>query len=127
MQKMKKTYLLLTVIGFVLPNYFVLKESLDSGNILLWRDIPATFSGMFANNISSAFMMDLLFVVALFLFWSLQESRRLGIKQVWRFWLFTFLFGIASGLPLFLYFRALKLEEDTHSPQGSVYEISGQS
>ncbi len=105
---MKKTYLLLTIIGTVLPNIFVLKESLSSGNYLLYRDPIATFHGMFANNISSAFMLDLLFIVCLFLVWSYYEGKKYKIKNTPLIWVYTFAFGIAGGLPLFLYLREQK-------------------
>ncbi len=102
---MKKTYLLLTIIGTILPNIFVLKESIESGNYLLYRYPIDTFNGMFANNISSAFAIDLLFVVMLFLVWSFRESQKYNMKNVYLYWMYTFAFGIAGGLPLFLYFR----------------------
>ncbi len=102
---MKKTFLLLTIIGTILPNIFVLKESFESGNYLLYRYPIDTFHGMFANNISSAFAIDLLFVVMLFLVWSYRESKKYNMKNVYLIWIYTFAFGIAGGLPLFLYFR----------------------
>lgn len=102
---MKRTYLFLTIIGTILPNIFVLKESLATGNILLYARPMDTFSGMFANNISSAFIIDLLFIVMLFLVWSYKESRKHHMKNIWAVWLYTFAFGIAGGLPLFLYLR----------------------
>ena len=105
---MKNKYLILTIIGTILPNIFVLKESIHSGNILLYADPIATFNGMFANNISSAFIIDLLFIVILFLIWSYNESKKLNIKGVWWVWIYTFAFGIAGGLPLFLYLRDKK-------------------
>ena len=40
------------------------------------------YEGMFANNISSAFIIDLLFIVFLFLFWSYQEAKKYQIKAV---------------------------------------------
>jgi len=43
---MKKTYLLLTMIGFIIPNIFVAKVGVETGNILLWTDIPTTFNQM---------------------------------------------------------------------------------
>ncbi|MEM7374730.1 MAG: DUF2834 domain-containing protein [Bacteroidota bacterium] len=101
----KQTYLFLTILGTILPNIFVLKESIQSGNILLYAHPLDTFQGMFANNISSAFIIDLLFVVVLFLIWSYRESKKLRIKSIWWIWLYTFAFGIAGGLPLFLYVR----------------------
>ena len=102
---MKKTYFILTVIGTILPNIFVVQESIRSGNVLLYRYPIDTFNAMFANLISSAFMVDLFFIVILFLFWSYKESKKYGMKQISWVWLYTFLFGIAGGLPLFLYLR----------------------
>ena len=106
---MKKTYLLLTIIGFILPNTFVAKVGIETRNILLWTDIPTTFNQMFANDIATAFIMDLFFIVFLFLIWSYKETKKYQLKNWWLIILFTFAFGIASGLPLFLYFREDKL------------------
>ena len=106
---MKRVYLILAIIGFILPNIFAFKVSYETGNILLYTDIPTTLQQMFANDIATAFVIDLLFIVVLFLAWSYREARRLAIKQVWLVWIFTFAFGIAGGLPLFLYFREDKL------------------
>jgi len=75
---MKKTYLILTIIGFILPNIFVAKVGLESGNILLWTDIPTTFNQMFANDIAAAFIMDLFFIVFLFMIWSYQEAQNIN-------------------------------------------------
>ena len=107
---MKKTYLLLTIIGTLLPNIFVLKESFSTGNYMLYARPIDTFQGMFANNISSAFMLDLLFIVCLFLVWSYKEAAQYKMKKLPLVWLYTFAFGIAGGLPLFLYLRELKRE-----------------
>lgn len=105
---MKKKYLILTIVGTILPSIFVLKESIRSGNILLYAHPMDTFKAMFVNNISSAFAIDLLFIVGMFLFWSYYEAKRLNIKNVWLIWVYTFAFGIAGGLPLFLYVRESK-------------------
>jgi hypothetical protein len=108
---MKKVLIVLTVIGTVLPNIFVLKESFESGNYLLYAAPLDTFRDMFATNASSAFIIDLLFIVLLFLWWSYKEAKSLEIKNVWIFWVYTFALGIAGGLPLFLYFRQRRLED----------------
>jgi EamA domain-containing membrane protein RarD len=60
---------------------------------------------MFANDISTAFVLDLLFVVFLFIIWTHSEAKKHQMKHVWLIWIWTFAFGIASGLPLFLYWR----------------------
>ena len=103
---MQTKYLQLCILGTILPNIFVIKESLASGNILLYTYPIETIKSMFVNNITSAFMLDLLFVLLLFLIWSYQESRKYRIKHLGWVWLYTFAFGIAGGLPLFLLIRA---------------------
>lgn len=108
---MKKAYLTLAIIGTILPNIFVVKESIQSGNYLLYVNPLETFKGMFANNISSAFVVDLLFIVVLFLMWSYREAKRKKMKRVYLYWLYTFAFGIAGGLPLFLFFRENTVHE----------------
>lgn len=102
---MKKIYLMLSIIGFILPNIFVLKVSIDTGNILLWYDLPTTLSQMFANSIATAFIIDLLFVVTVFFIWTFQEAKKHPVKHLWVVWLLTMLFGLAGSLPLFLYLR----------------------
>lgn len=102
---MRPTYLFLTVLGTILPNIFAIKESLATGNILLYTRPVETLQGMFANNICSTFVTDLLFIVVLFLIWSYQEAKTKELKGVGWVWLYTFAFGIAGGLPLFLYLR----------------------
>lgn len=102
---MKKTYLYLAILGFLLPNYFVLKETLSSGNILLWTDPAATFQSMFADNITSAFSIDLFYIVGLFLWLSYRDVKQHNVDGYGWSWLCTFAFGLASGLPLFLYLR----------------------
>lgn len=107
---MKKIYLLLTIVGFILPGIFVAKVSIETGNYLFYTDIFTTVTQMFANDVATAFMLDLLFVVMLFLVWTYLEGKKCQMKNVWLIWLWTFAFGIASGLPLFLYLRESKMD-----------------
>ena len=104
---MKNTYLTLAIIGFILPNILVTKVSIETGNILLYTNPVETFQQMFANDIAATFMIDLFFVVFLFLFWSYREAQKVNLpmKKVWITWGCTFAFGLAGGLPLFFYFR----------------------
>lgn len=106
----RNLYLLLAVVGFIIPNVFVVMESLSSGNIMFYKDLPLTFSRLFANNYSTAFVVDLLFLVVLFMFWSYKRSKEVQFKLYWLVWIFTFSFGLASGLPLFLYIMEKKKE-----------------
>lgn len=106
---MKKTYLTLTIVGTLLPNIFVFLESIQSGNYLLYAKPLDTFQAMFSNHVSSAFITDLLFIVVLFLIWTYRESTKHKLKKVYWIWLYTFAFGIAGGLPLFLYYKEKSL------------------
>ena len=104
-QRMKKVYLLLAILGFIAPNIFVVRESIETGNILFYTNPMATMHGMFANTISTAFMVDLLFVVLVFFVWSYHEAKKYKIKRVWLIWILTLIFGIAGAFPLFLYLK----------------------
>ncbi|UTW61649.1 DUF2834 domain-containing protein [bacterium SCSIO 12741] len=102
---MKNTYLTLALIGFVLPNIWVAQETFETGNILLYTQPLATMSGMFANRISTIFMIDLLFAVLVFFTWSYAEAKKTAMKGLYGVWIATMLLGLAGGLPLFLYLR----------------------
>ncbi len=102
---MKRTYLILAIIGFIVPNVFALTETFDTGNVLLWLDPKSTLQAMFMNNITSAFISDLLFVVLVFFIWTYQQALRYRMKNVYVVWLLTLLFGMAGTFPLFLYMR----------------------
>jgi len=102
---MKKTYLVLSVCGFVASSALMVKVTLETGNILLWTDPDATISGALANDTSAAFLVDLFYVVFAFFIWSWIESKRLGMKKPWVIWVLTLIFGLAGTLPLFLYQR----------------------
>ena len=102
---MKNLYLILAVAGFIAPTVLVVIESFETGNILLYTNPIATIEGMFANRISSIFMIDLLFVVLVFFIWSFSEGKKYRIKNIGLVWLLTMLLGLAGGLPLFLYLK----------------------
>ena len=101
----RRLYLGLAVIGYLAPNTFTLLESLETGNILFWTNPALTTSELFVNRTTTAFALDLFIAAAAALIWLTLEARRIGRKQVWRFWALTLLFGLAGTLPLFLYTR----------------------
>lgn len=108
---LKSLLLLLACIGFILPNFLVLQESIETGNVLLYVDPIATFQGLFANRISSIFAIDLLYVVLLFFGWSFWTTPRTQRSKLYGIWLLTLLFGLASGFPLFLYLQEHQKKE----------------
>ena len=102
---MQRVYLALAVLGYLVPNTLTLIESVETGNILFWADPARTTAELFVNRTSGAFALDLLLAALVALIWMTQEARRLEMRQVWRYWVLTLLFGLAGTLPLFLYFR----------------------
>lgn len=102
---MKNTYLILSIIGFILPTILVFMESIETGNILLYTNPIATIDGMFTNRISSIFMIDLMFTLLVFFIWTNTKRKEIGNKKVLVLWGLTMTFGLAGGFPLFLYLK----------------------
>ena len=108
---MKRLYAVLSVIGYIASNWFVVLVSIESGNVLLWTRPLETMAGMFANRIAAAFAIDLLFVALVACIWFYSEGRRLGMRRIWIYWVLTLAFGLAGTLPLFLLNRERRLEQ----------------
>jgi hypothetical protein len=107
---MKRLYAVLTVIGYVASNWLVILVSMRTGNVLLWTRPGETIAGMFANPVSTAFAIDLLFAALVACVWFYSEGRRLGMRRIPLYWLLTLAFGLAGTLPLFLYQRESRLQ-----------------
>ncbi|BDI16193.1 hypothetical protein ANSO36C_19950 [Nostoc cf. commune SO-36] len=102
----KVIYLLLCVLGFVLPYSqfvpFILEHGLDT---------KLFFEQLFANKISGFFGMDLIvssLVLWTFVFW---EGTRLKRQNLWVYIVCNLLVGVSLGLPLFLFMRERQLEQ----------------
>lgn len=100
---MKRLYLFLALVGFIVPNIWVAKVSYETGNLLLYSDLITTVQSMFSDDISTIFTLDLLIAVMVFMIWSYQSARKAQVKHLWLTWLVTFAFGLGGGFPLFLY------------------------
>jgi hypothetical protein len=103
--RMEHVYLVLAVVGYILPGVPMVMESVQTGNIGFWTQPNRTLSELFVNRTSTAFALDLLGTVVVALLWMTVESRRLGMRAVWVFWLLTSTLGLAGTLPLFLALR----------------------
>lgn len=94
-------YASLAVIGVVVTWSFNLQFILQTGGFSIVDFVVACY----ANAASASITNDLLVVVALFLFWSWQESRRLAMRHWWLFVPLTFCIAIAFAFPLFMLMR----------------------
>ena len=106
----QRLYLPLAIVGFAVPGALMIMESVQTGNILFWTDPARTTQELFANRTSTTFALDLFGVVTVALLWITHEAARIGVRNVWRFWVIALLFGIAGTLPLFLWERERRLQ-----------------
>ena len=101
----KNIFLILAIIGFIAPYYFFVQVPPESA-----LNIPALIQPLFANNFMKGLAMDLTISVITFWVYVFVEANRIGMKNAWLYLLATLLVGLSFALPLFLYFRELKLE-----------------
>ena len=104
--KPKTLYLVLCVIGTVLP-YSQLIPFLSEHGLA----IRLLLEQMFANRIAAFFGLDV--IVSSIVLWVLvfNEGRRNGIKHLWAPIVANLAVGVSLGLPLCLYMRETQLEK----------------
>jgi hypothetical protein len=102
---MRKLYLLLAIVGLVLPYYFFMSFLIVNG-----LDLQLFFSQLFANNISTFFVVDLVITAIVFWVFLYQEAQRWQIGNWWVYIVATLAIGPSFALPLFLYFREKRVE-----------------
>jgi len=107
---MKRLFAVLAFLGFLLPSYLVLPESIETGNWFLYLNPGYTLQQLFANRISSIFALDLFYGVLIFFLWSYFDARQQGVKRVWIVSILTMVLGFAGGFPLYLYLRMARSE-----------------
>ncbi|WP_038084149.1 MULTISPECIES: DUF2834 domain-containing protein [Nostocales] len=105
---MKPLYLLLTIVGLMVPWYWLLQDpsALLSPTLFLQK--------AFANNITIELMGDLLIAASAFFCFAWIELKRLGISRLWILLYIglTFGIGLSCALPFFLYWREQSLEDN---------------
>lgn len=103
---MQWLYSIAAILGTVLPLCFFVPFLMTHG-----FDMSSFFQQLFQNQVSSGFGIDV-FVSSIVL-WLLvfSEGRRRGMKNLWCYVLCNLLFGVSSGLPLFLYFRERAIKQ----------------
>ena len=101
----KQVYLILAIIGFIVPYYFFLQLTAENG-----FNLSLLIQPFFANAFMKGAAMDLTISVIVFWVYALAEANRLQMKNSWVYVLATLLVGLSFALPLFLYFRERTLE-----------------
>ena len=102
---MKILYLLLSILGAVLPLSQFIPFLTTHG-----LDLKLFFTFLFSNSVSGFFGMDVIvssLVLWLFVF---SEGRRVGMQRLWVYVICNLAVGVSLALPLFLLFRERALE-----------------
>jgi uncharacterized protein DUF2834 len=101
----KFLYLVLVVLGFVLPYSLFVPWVMEHG-----LDMRLFARQLFANRISAFFGLDVLISAAALIAFIRNEGRRLKMNKLWLPLASVFFVGVSLGLPLFLYLRERELE-----------------
>lgn len=99
---MKKIYLILSVIGLILPLTQFAPWSMVHG-----FDLNLLISEMFANQIASGIAIDALLAAASLICFILIEHKKRPVKFFWLPIVSVFLVGLAFAFPLFLYLKEI--------------------
>jgi hypothetical protein len=105
--KPKHAYLVLCVLGVLLPYSQLAPYMLESG-----FDIPVVMEILFSSRISAFIALDLFVSAMTFLAFAWVEGKRIGMREFWIPIAGTFLVGVSLGFPLFLYLREIKAGSD---------------
>lgn len=101
---MKKAYLILAVLGLVVPYYFFISFLLENGlNLTLINE------QLLVNKMAAFFVADLVITAVVFLLYAYRETKRLTMDRYWLYVLATVLIGPSFSFPLFLFFREDRL------------------
>lgn len=104
--KLKTLYLILCVIGAVLPYWQFVPWVWQNG-----LSMPLFFHQLFANRISSFFGLDVLVSAAVLVVFMRSESSRWRIAGRWLAILALLLVGVSLAFPMFLYMRERSIEQ----------------
>jgi len=107
--KLRTVYLILCVVGLVLPYSQFVPWVVDNG-----PHLRLFLQQLFANRVGAFFGMDVLVSAVTLMVFARAEGRRLklGAHARWLTLAAVLTVGVSLGLPLFLYLRERKLERE---------------
>ncbi len=103
--KARRVYLILCVLGFVIPYSQFVPWLLGHG-----LNIGLFFRELFANRTSAFFAMDVIVSAIVLICFIQTEGKRLRMRLLWLPIIGTLLVGVSFGFPLFLFQRQLTLD-----------------
>jgi len=103
--KLRHLYLLLAVIGVVLPYWHFVPWVVEHHGL----NMPLFLRELFANRISAFFAMDVIVSAIVVISFIQTEGKRLQMRFLWVPTISVLAVGPSLGLPLFLYQRQRRL------------------
>lgn len=100
---MKKVYLVLAILGGVIPYIFFFEFIQTHG-----LDIPGFMKGLFASGASGGFTADLLLTSFVFWIYMFVESRANKGPAPWLFIVLNLSIGLSCAFPAYLYAREVQ-------------------
>ncbi|MBI9044186.1 MAG: DUF2834 domain-containing protein [Anaerolineaceae bacterium] len=97
-------YLVLAIIGFILPYYFFVPFVIENG-----LDFALMIEQLLQTPIAAFFGADVIISAVVLLIFVFVEGTRLRMNNLWSYVLTTLIVGVSFTLPLFLYFRETKI------------------
>src|SRR5947209_6235615 len=116
--KLKALYLLLCLLGTILPYWQFVPWVIAHHGISL----SLFFQELFSTRIGAFFGMDVFVSAIVLIVFMTVESSRAGIRKRWLPVLALILVGVSLALPMFLYMRERQLEEGSPAirPRGGL-------
>jgi hypothetical protein len=111
----KHLYLILAVIGFIVPYYFLISFIKAHG-----LDGEAFVQQLFGTSISAMFAADLLVSCVVFAIFVRREAARYAIARWWLYLIALLTVGLSFALPLFLYVRESRIEAEGRTSVASL-------
>ena len=105
--RLKTVYLILCVVGVVLPYWQMAPWLMENG-----LNLPLFFRQLFENRVGAFFGMDVFVSAATLFVFVFAEGARSGVRARWLPVAAAFAVGVSLGLPLFLYMRERGPEQD---------------
>lgn len=97
---MKNIYLLLAILGAIIPYIFFFNFiELEGVNI------PLFIESLFVNGAAGGFSADLLFTSFVFWFFMFNETKKLNMPRPYIFIILNLAIGLSCALPAYLYAR----------------------
>jgi Terpene cyclase DEP1 len=105
--RIRTIYLVLCFVGAALPYWQFIPWVAQNG-----LNMSLFFDQLFANRISGFFAMDVIVSSAVLLVFTRHESRQLSLSGRWLPLIALLTVGVSLALPLFLYLRERKLDQN---------------